>query len=196
MARLSFLTDIETVGYGLSSKVGIFSRGTTLVCYGSLADISERIRDVRFTPKSGHAQRQHQRPLSAISGHLTLRFPVNVRIGFGHRPHGQVDFGQLEGRRSLLRVIGCRDNVLMWSGKKADLRIGRNPMQPLPPQLELPEGDRFTLPTVSAVRELVPPGGQLPAHMVLMMICGKELWFPLDREIARQLANILAPFRE
>jgi hypothetical protein len=25
-------------------------------------------------------------------------------------------------------------------------------MQPLPPQLELPEGDRFTLPTVSAVR--------------------------------------------
>ena len=34
-------------------------------------------------------------------------------------------------------------------------------MQPLPPQLE-PEGDRFTLPTVSAVRELVPSGGQLP----------------------------------
>jgi hypothetical protein len=48
-------------------------------------------------------------------------------------------------------------------------------MQPLPPQLELPEGDRFTLPTVSAVREFVPPGGQLPAQMVLMMICGKEL---------------------
>ena len=66
-------------------------------------------------------------------------------------------------------------------------------MQPLPPQLELPEGDRFALPTVSAVRELVPPGGQLPAHMVLMMICGKELWVPLDREIARQMANILAP---
>jgi hypothetical protein len=32
--------------------------------------------------------------------------------------------------------------------------------------------------------------------MVLMMICGKELWLPLDREIARQMANILAPFRE
>ena len=28
------------------------------VRYGSLADISERIRDVRFTPESGHAQRQ------------------------------------------------------------------------------------------------------------------------------------------
>jgi hypothetical protein len=65
-------------------------------------------------------------------------------------------------------------------------------MQPLPPQLELPEGDRFTLPTVSAVRKLVPPGGQLPAHMVLMMICGKELWVPR----ARQMAKILAPFRE
>ena len=69
-------------------------------------------------------------------------------------------------------------------------------MQPLPPQLELPKGDRFTLPTVSAVRELVPPGGQLPAYMVLMMICGKELWLPLDREMARQMANILARFRE
>jgi hypothetical protein len=64
-------------------------------------------------------------------------------------------------------------------------------MQPLPPQLELPEGDRFTLPTVSAVRELVPSGGQLPAHMVLMMICGKELWV-----LALRMANILAPFRE
>jgi hypothetical protein len=39
-------------------------------------------------------------------------------------------------------------------------------MQSLPPELELPEGDRFTLPTVSAVRELIPSGGQLPAHMV------------------------------
>jgi hypothetical protein len=48
-------------------------------------------------------------------------------------------------------------------------------MQQQPPQLELPEGDRFTLPTILAVRELVPPGGQLPTHMVLMMICGKEL---------------------
>ena len=28
-------------------------------------------------------------------------------------------------------------------------------MQPLPPQLELPKGDRFTMPTVSAVREMV-----------------------------------------
>ena len=34
-------------------------------------------------------------------------------------------------------------------------------MQPLPPQLELPEGDRFTLPTVSAVRELAPPRGTI-----------------------------------
>jgi hypothetical protein len=29
-----------------------------------------------------------------------------------------------------------------------------------------------------------------------MMICGKELWVPLHREIARQMASILAPFRE
>ena len=92
-------------------------------------------------------------------------------------------------------------NALTQAGvtKLSDLnfcKLGENPMQPLPPQLELPEGDRFTLPTVSAVRELSPPGGQLPAHMVLMMICGKELWVPLDREIARQMANVLAPFRD
>ena len=29
----------------------------------------------------------------------------------------------------------------------------------------------------------------MPAHMVLMMICGKELWVPLDREIARQMVG-------
>ena len=28
-------------------------------------------------------------PLWVISGHLTLRFPVNVRIGFGHRLTGR-----------------------------------------------------------------------------------------------------------
>jgi hypothetical protein len=42
----------------------------TEVRFGSLADISERTKDVRFTPESGHAERQHRRPLSAISGHL------------------------------------------------------------------------------------------------------------------------------
>ena len=42
----------------------------TVVRYGSLADIRERTRDVQFTPESGHADRQHRRPLSAISGHL------------------------------------------------------------------------------------------------------------------------------
>jgi hypothetical protein len=39
----------------LSSKVDIFSRGTTYVCYGSLADIMARSRHVRFTPHSGHS---------------------------------------------------------------------------------------------------------------------------------------------
>jgi hypothetical protein len=38
------------------------------VRFGSLADICVRIRDVRFTPNSGHAQRRHQCPLCAISG--------------------------------------------------------------------------------------------------------------------------------
>jgi hypothetical protein len=91
---------------------------------------------------------------------------------------------------SIPKKQGTNSGLRRWSKK------GRNKMQTLPPELELPEGDRFTLPTVSAVRELIPSGGQLPAHMVLMMICGKELWVPLDAEIARQMANILAPFRQ
>ena len=36
--------------------------------FGSLADIGERIRDVRFLPESGHGQGQRPCPLSAKSG--------------------------------------------------------------------------------------------------------------------------------
>ena len=42
------------------------------VRYGSLADIGERIRDVRFTPRSGHVQRRQRCRLSAISGHRSI----------------------------------------------------------------------------------------------------------------------------
>jgi hypothetical protein len=42
------------------------------VRFGSLADIGEWFRDVRFTPQSGHAQRQHRCLLSAISRLLKL----------------------------------------------------------------------------------------------------------------------------
>jgi hypothetical protein len=48
------------------------------VRFGSLADNGERISDVRFTPKSGHAQRQHRCPLSAISGHIGKLFLVEA----------------------------------------------------------------------------------------------------------------------
>ena len=34
-------------------------------------------------------------------------------------------------------------------------------MQPLPPQLELPEGDRFALPTVSASSRIGASGGTI-----------------------------------
>ena len=33
------------------------------VRFGSLADIGQPIRDVRFTPESGHAHRRHRRPV-------------------------------------------------------------------------------------------------------------------------------------
>jgi hypothetical protein len=39
------------------------------VRFGSLADIRERLGDVRFTPKSRHGHRRHQCLLSAISRH-------------------------------------------------------------------------------------------------------------------------------
>jgi hypothetical protein len=38
------------------------------VRFGSLTDIGERIRDVRFTPESGHPPGQRQCQLSANSG--------------------------------------------------------------------------------------------------------------------------------
>ena len=39
-------------------------------CFGSLADLSQPIPDVRFTPESRHAERRNQCPLSAKSGHF------------------------------------------------------------------------------------------------------------------------------
>ena len=45
------------------------SVGVANVRLGSLADIGQRIGDVRFTRKSGHAERRHRCLLSAISGH-------------------------------------------------------------------------------------------------------------------------------
>jgi len=49
-----------------------FSRGEVNVRYGSLADISQRFRNVRFTLNSGHAPPDHQCPLSARSGHRSV----------------------------------------------------------------------------------------------------------------------------
>ena len=45
------------------------SVGVANVRLGSLADISQRIRDVRFAPNSGHLHRRNLCLLSAISGH-------------------------------------------------------------------------------------------------------------------------------
>ena len=54
------------------------------VRFGSLADIGELIRDIRFTPESGHAQGHHQlrigfrtlsMPLVQLMHALTPRFP-------------------------------------------------------------------------------------------------------------------------
>jgi len=40
------------------------------VSFGSKADISACVRNVRFTPESGHSAGTEKCPLSAISGHL------------------------------------------------------------------------------------------------------------------------------
>jgi hypothetical protein len=49
---------------------------SVVVRFGSLADIGQPIRDVRFTPNRGHAQRLHQCLLSATSGHIGKLFLV------------------------------------------------------------------------------------------------------------------------
>ena len=56
------------------------------VRFGSLADIAARLRHVRFTPESGHAQRQHQCPLSANSRRGAASKPrlVVKRASLGH----------------------------------------------------------------------------------------------------------------
>ena len=41
----------------------------------AIALIPDMVMDVRFTPKSGHSQRRHRCPLSAISGHRRIKPP-------------------------------------------------------------------------------------------------------------------------
>ena len=68
----------QLLGTTRKSQANDVSTEESYVRFGSLADISERTRDVRFTPESGHAERQHRRPLSAISRHTV------VSAGQGH----------------------------------------------------------------------------------------------------------------
>jgi hypothetical protein len=48
------------------------------VRFGSLADITACSSHVRFTPESGHAERQHRRPLSANSRHSAYGLPKGL----------------------------------------------------------------------------------------------------------------------
>src|SRR5262249_48641614 len=49
------------------------------VRFGSKADIEACLRDVRFTPKSGHRNSVAECPLCAKSGHCDLFDTINVR---------------------------------------------------------------------------------------------------------------------
>jgi len=62
----------NTIVLKIVTRYRRFSRGEVNVRYGSLADISQRIRNVRFTLNSGHAPPDHQCPLSARSGHRSV----------------------------------------------------------------------------------------------------------------------------
>ena len=55
------------------------------VCFGSLADISERIKDVRFTPESGHAERQSHSVLDTRA--LLSMLKVVIPPGGSAKPH-------------------------------------------------------------------------------------------------------------
>jgi hypothetical protein len=65
----------------------IFDQLPSDVRYGSLADIGVQLTDVRFTPESGHAERQHRRALSANSGHQPARDLRTFSKAEGARPH-------------------------------------------------------------------------------------------------------------
>jgi hypothetical protein len=58
---------------GSSSQVAQQHRFAADVAYGSKADIGLPAIDVRFTPKSGHVQRNIPCPLCAISGHYAVQ---------------------------------------------------------------------------------------------------------------------------
>ena len=58
----------KAIGRFSSQRLAVDQSGIH-VRLGSLADIGECIRDVRFAPLSGHAQGRHRCQLSATSGH-------------------------------------------------------------------------------------------------------------------------------
>ena len=83
--------DEEEEPEGVCFPEGIFQ----IVCFGSQADIRERVRDVRFTPRSRHAQRRHQKSASSYfrvqtsSSHTTsqLQSHVGAPITGSSTPH-------------------------------------------------------------------------------------------------------------
>src|SRR6476620_5365132 len=79
---------------------------------GSLADISGRTRDVRFTPESGHAELQYRRPLSANSRHVHW-YPTGSIMPPGHP--GSVGADALMSSASVLVSPGTRTSPTVIS---------------------------------------------------------------------------------
>ena len=73
------------------------------VCFGSLADTEARIRDVRFTLRSGHAHRRHRCLLCANSGRPAGRSirPIVDKSNATQPPQTRTDSGDARGRTNV-----------------------------------------------------------------------------------------------
>ena len=56
---------IVVSGRGIHASMGSSRGSGSMPSLGSKADLRARMRDIRFTAKSGHAQRRHQRPMGS-----------------------------------------------------------------------------------------------------------------------------------
>jgi hypothetical protein len=77
----------QLLGTTRKSQANDVSTEESYVRFGSLADVSERTRDVRFTPESGHAERQHRRPLRRPSVLAIIAMAVDIPSADRSRRH-------------------------------------------------------------------------------------------------------------
>jgi len=92
---------------------GLNKAAVTHVRFGSLADIRQRIGDLRFIPRSRHAHLRHRCPLSAISSLKSLTAqPGTISVSTLKYRILRHPIDRAQGARSHLRKTSC--NILLY----------------------------------------------------------------------------------